>query len=251
MSTALSLLQTFLAHPAPGLLYAPHDGAKLGERAYTTSHKCEPPPTARSLEALQKLCERAPRELADVRAVWERWDGVDLLKIQDPDVENVYALSLLPIGEWDRASAAWHEGGDCSDFMRDCEMYTRGTWRVIGQLSSEGMCLVLFFDGEHEGAPLAGRMFCLGLDGYLGFEEELAPNFSAFVAEFTRDPARFFDRLGFTPSVSSRYGCFGDPIQTYMPDIRGHPSLQSPDGNPRDQENHNEDPNQHGLFGKP
>jgi hypothetical protein len=224
--SALATLRSLFAHPAPGLLFAAHSRAGVGERAFSSPHRAEPPPPADQAAALVALCAANPLAHADLIEFYLAHNGAELCLLWHDDGETEEAaLTLLPISYWDGITSEWSTG-HLRDFMSGCDMYTHGTWRVIAQMPSEGMCLTYFFDGEHEGESLACRMCCIGLDGYLGFEETLAMGFGAFASEFSRDPAAFFNRIGFCCGVSGNGGNFGDPVDLYLPDVHAHPSLR-------------------------
>ncbi|MEQ8845092.1 MAG: hypothetical protein RIB58_09580 [Phycisphaerales bacterium] len=219
MKSAVASIQELMAHPAPGLVFGPHERAKLPRRAHPTRHTLSSPIGERERGELDRLIAGAP-ELADLAELYAWSNGVDLFAL--PGVggeEQAWALSLLPVRLWAGATALWMPGGECESFMEECELYHNGTWRVFATFPSEDMNLVQFFSGEYEGRALAGRIFCVGLDGYLGFEEEVAPNLSALMDEVRRDPAAFFDRLGFGWEI----GLYGDPIEAYVADVRDHP----------------------------
>ncbi len=218
MKNAMTSIQELMAHPAPGLVFGPHERAKLPRRAYPTRHKSWTPINQNERGELDRLIAGAP-ELADLAELYAWSNGLDLFALPGPGGdEQAWALSLLPVRLWAGATAHWLPGGDCEAFLEDCPLYDHGSWRVFATFPSEGMNLVQFFSGEYESQALAGRIFCVGLDGYLGFEEEVAPNLSALMEEVVRDPAAFFDRLGFGWEV----GLYGDPIEAYVADVRGH-----------------------------
>ena len=226
MNSAMASIRELMAHPAPGLVFGPHERAKLPRRAHPTRHKSWSPISERERAELDGLIAGAP-ELADLAELYAWSNGLDLFALPGPGGdEQAWALSLLPVRQWAGATARWLPGGECESFMEECELYHNGTWRIFATFPSEGMNLVLFFSGEYEGRALAGRIFCLGLDGYLGFEDEVAPSFSALMQEIGRDPAGFFDRLGFTWEVQSPAGWFGDPIEAYVADVRDHPDAK-------------------------
>lgn len=222
---SLEAFRTLLSHPAPGLVFGAHQFAGVGERAYATPHHAAPPPSRPGMQLLESLTAKHRDALSDVVEVYSAHDGLGFCELYDRDMDRtVPALRLLPISGWEEATEEWRSG-DCSRFMEDVAMYHAGQWRVIGQMPCEGLSLVVFFGGDYEGKPLAGRMFCLGLDGYLGYEEELAPSLDAFARSFAADPAAVFKRIGFGWGVETERGNFGDPIQSYVADVRGHPSL--------------------------
>lgn len=223
MTNALARLETLLAHPAPGLVFGPHKRAMLARRAHASRHERGGVMSSAERQELDRLVGGRP-ELADLRELYECFDGARLFSLKCPRCDDPHwGLSLLPVSEWDAATGRWRAGGECASFMEECTLYTRGEWRVIAATANEGMSLVQFFSGERDGESLAGRIFCIGLDGVLGFEEEVAGSLSAMMDEMVRDPAAFFGRLGFCWSVESDHGCFGDPVESYVADVRGHP----------------------------
>jgi hypothetical protein len=226
MPTALEQLRAVLAHPAPGLLFAPHERAGAPERVYATPHEAGKTPPNAEIATLTKLASANPAALGGLVEVYSAMNGVSLCVLyEDINDRDVPAIAVSPIAEWEEATEPW-VSGEMAGFMDGCEMYGHGTWRVIGTLACEGQSLVMFFDGEHEGQPLAGRMFCIGLDGYLGYEELLAPSFDAFVSDLTSDPAALLNRVGFSWHVTAADGAiFGDPPEAYLRDVRGHRSL--------------------------
>lgn len=223
MNTAIAEIESLMAHPAPGIVFAAHARANLPQRAHPSCHAWGGRMTAAEREELTALAAGSP-ELADLVDVYERSNGVYLFYMKCPHCdESHWGLTLLPISEWAPATAVWQADGDCASFMEGCDLYSKGQWRVFASMPSEGMHLVQFFSGEHEGKKLAGKIYCIGLDGYLGFQDEVAPNLSALMQDIARDPAAFFDRLGFCWSVAVDEGCFGDPIDEYIADVRDHP----------------------------
>jgi hypothetical protein len=226
MSGALEQLRAFLAHPAPGLLFAPHERAGAPERVYATPHEAGGTPSKKDLATLAALTKANAADLDGLVRTCTAMNGAAFCTLYEgTNDRDVPAVALLPIADWDEATEPW-VSGEMAEFMEGCEIYTRGTWRVIGVLPSERQNLVMFFDGEHEGQRLAGRMFCIGLDGYLGYEEPLAPSFDAFVSDLTSDPAALLGRIGFGWHVTAKDGkTYGDPIEAYLADVRGHASL--------------------------
>lgn len=216
-----------LSHPAPGLVFGPHKGARIGRRAYGTPHRPGNPAGHESLKVLRSLAADQRDECRDLVEVFAAWDGLGFCELGDSlNERTVCALQLLPAEDLEEATEEWRSG-DLASFMEGCELFESGTWRVIGVMPSEGQSLVTFFDGEYQDRPLAGRMLCIGLDGVLGFEEELAPSFGAFAQEFAADPAAWFEKVGFTWYVQSDAGMFGDPIEAYVADVRSHPDLRA------------------------
>ena len=223
MTTALAAIEEFMSHPAPGLVLEQHEEANLPRRVHPTRHEWLAAIGPKERAELHRLVADY-HELADLKELYERSNGVKLFYLKCPHCDEPHwALSFLPVRDWARASKVWRKGGMSSWALEECDMYTHGEWRVIAILPSEQMNLVQFFSGEYEGQKLAGKIFCIGLDGYMGFEEELAPSLSALLEEIQRDPAAFFNRLGFSWMVQTDEACFGDSIGGYMPDMRGEP----------------------------
>jgi hypothetical protein len=218
----------FLQHPCPGLVFPVHERAMQPERAYPTPHLLGGPATPAELRELDALIFPSRSSHQTLLAFYAMHDGAFLLRLCRPDDdEDAGAVSLLPISQWREFTQPYLEGGDMAWAMENCPLYTHGNWRVIGVSPSEGLSFVMFFDGEYEGRALAGRMFCIGLDGYLGYEEELASSFDDFLDQIGRDPVAFFDKIGFCWHIDMGNGSgFGDPIGGYVPDVRKHPAFR-------------------------
>ncbi|MCC6968784.1 MAG: hypothetical protein IT434_01050 [Phycisphaerales bacterium] len=234
MNTAIAAIESLMGDPAPGLVFGVHERAKLPRRAHPSRHAWGSEVTTAERKELIALTAGSP-ELADLLDVYERSNGVHLFYLKCPNCDEPHwGLTLLPISEWATATAVWQAGGDCASLMEGCDLYHKGQWRVIASMPSEEMHLVQFFSGEHDGEKLAGKIYCIGLDGYLGFQEEVAPNLSSLMQDIAQDPAAFFDRLGFGWTVEVDEGCFGDPIEQYIADVRGHPdAVQWPPTRPK------------------
>lgn len=212
-----------MAHPAPGIIFDALDRRGIPRRAHPTRHAWGGGMTLAERQELTGLVAGSP-QLADVVEVYERSNGVDLFGLKCPHCDEPHwGLSLLPVSEWAAATARWQADGECASFMEGCSIYAYGQWRVIASLADEGMQLVQFFSGEYQGRQLAGNIFCIGLDGCLGFEEEIAPSLSSLMNEIVDDPAAFFRRLGFGWSVATDDGIFSNTIEQYVADVRGHP----------------------------
>ncbi len=221
--TALDHVNAMFSDPAPGLVFSKHERAAKPRRAHPTPHTWKGSMTGAERAVLDALAPPGDAALADLRALYARSNGVDLFTLTCPDCDDPHpAVQFLPVGEWEEKTAAWKPGGMCASFMEECPLYTCGEWRIIATLASEGMSLVMFFSGEHEGEPQAGRLYCIGLDGYLGFQELLAPDLGTLIGDIRRDPAAFFKRLGFSWVVNGEAGSFGDEIEGYAPDVRAH-----------------------------
>jgi hypothetical protein len=226
MKSALAGIQSLLDHPEPGLVFGPHERAKQPRRAHPSGHALGGPMRASERRTLLKLVGDSPK-LVDLLELYEQANAADLFYVRVPESDDpIPAISFLPVREWAAATAVWKDG-ECSSMLEECELFRRGEWRVIAQIEDESMCLVQFFSGTFGGKQLPGRIYCLGLDGHLGFEEQVAPNLSKVISEIVRDPAAFFGRIGFTWSVaSSRGDYFGDPIEAYVADVRRHPDAK-------------------------
>jgi hypothetical protein len=206
-------------------VFPAHKWAPAPERAYATPHRAARGPSRAETAELARLAGSGSTELAALVEVYSQHNGAELCLLQDGlNQREVAALTLLPIQQWEEATEPWRDG-EIAEFMEGCELYRSGTWRVVAQLPSEDQSLVTFFGGVCRGEPLAGKMFCIGLDGLLGFEELLAPDFGAFIQEFTSNPAAVFERIGFCWYVKGKDGTYGDPIEGYVPDVRTHPHL--------------------------
>jgi len=169
---------------------------------YPTPHHAKEPPSAAALAELERLTAPDPAAHASLIKVYSQYDGLDFCNLYCPDCPDGHpALSLLPVEEWKAATDPWLPGGEMASFMEGGGYYDSGSWRVIGRLPSEAMCVVLFFDGAFEGMSLTGKVFTIGLDGYLGFEDELSK------------------------MEDGKESHFGDPIESYLPDARAHPAL--------------------------
>jgi hypothetical protein len=224
MRTAIATLETLLSHPAPGVVFSEHDRAGVPCRAHPSRHQWRGVLNSEDRATLDRLVGGNPA-LSDLKTVYERSDGVDLFYLKCPNCDEPHwALSLLPVSQWHAATAQWKDDGNCAWLMKGGDLYQHGEWRVIASMPSEEMRLVQFFSGEFEGKPLAGRIYCIGLDGYLAFDEEVAPNLSALLEDLLRDPAAFFERVGFSWTVDTGEGHYGDPIDGYVADVRGHPN---------------------------
>lgn len=217
-------VQSFLAHPAPGIVFEPHDGAHVPERAYATPHQSGKRTFWWQRRQFTSLTRSHSERFEGMRSVYRKYNGLSLCHMKDPLYKReVPALRILPLAAWDEATQPW-KSGDLAPFLNGCDIYNQATWRVFGTLSSESQCLVIFFDGEMDGRPLAGNIFCIGLDGCLGFEEVLANSFDEFLIEFTTNPIAIFEKVGFTWAVADNQGrYYGDVAGKYVPDVRTHP----------------------------
>ncbi len=221
-----------LDHAAPGMLFPEHDAAEAGDRVYLTPHRAGAPAGWWGLRKARRLAARAPDAAASLLALYRRHNGVALCEM--PPIRELqsarpaYAVSLLPVDQWARATQDWLPGGEKASFMEGCDLYRNGTWRVIGGIADEGMSIVMFFDGEFRGVPQAGKCYCIGLDGILGFEEVLADSFDALLTKIGTDIVGLLNTVGFTWTVKGRDGSFyGDPPGEYLADARSHPALMT------------------------
>ncbi len=225
----MALPESFLRmlnDPAPGLVFGAYDEFKIPERAHASPHGIAPRAGWLARRQLKRLTRGNPA-LADLVEFFTKWNGLRICTMWDDlNHRDIGAIDFLPIKWWSEQTRPYIDG-DMVWAMKHCEMYKRGTWRIIARLHCEGMGLVIFFDGQHEGESLAGKMFMVGLDGLLGYEEVLAPSFSAFLEEFVANPAAWFERIGFSwhmrdPATGD---WLGDVIREYVPDVRDHPAL--------------------------
>lgn len=223
MKMVLESIEELMQHPSPGLVFGPHDRALLPRRAHPTSHAWKGHMSAEESRLLTQLAAGLPARNG-LEALYKRSNGVDLFILKCPNCEEPHpAISFLPVSQWESATAAWKGDSEMASFMEGCDLYSQGEWRVIGSMASEEMRLVQFFSGNFEGEDVAGRIYCIGLDGYLGFEDVVAESVDELLDQVLKDPAAFFDRVGFTWLVDTDQGCFGDPIEAYTADVRQHP----------------------------
>ena len=132
------------------------------------------PASSQDLRTLQAIMSGHSEVHRPLLELYRETNGAALCILwEDINEREVAALTLLPVEDWDPATEPW-VSGDMASFMQGCEVFTRGTWKVIAQLPSEGQSLVYFFDGVCGDKPLAGSMFCIGLDGLLGLAADLA-----------------------------------------------------------------------------
>jgi hypothetical protein len=226
VTTALLRIEELMAHSAPGLAFGPHQFAKLPRRVHATAHAWGGALSVAEREELDRLTLNSS-VFDDLHEVYQRANGACFFLMESQrDNEAHWGFQLLPIEAWREITDMWLPGGDYASFMEKCDLYKHGEWRVIAMIGDGGMFLIQFFSGERDGESLAGRIFCVGLGGLLGYEEEVAESFSSLIESVVRDPAAFFCRMGFTWSVESEEGCFGDPLERYVSDVRGDPDVQ-------------------------
>src|SRR5690606_18923521 len=145
--TTLERISVFLSHPAPGVVFGALAEANLPRRAHPTRHEAPMSPGRPEFGLLLELAGADQDAHRDLILLYERYNGLRFCLLRAPDSgEEVPALHLLPVADWDDATAPWLGEGEMAYFMEDCEMYRHGTWRVIARLSSEAMCLAYFFD---------------------------------------------------------------------------------------------------------
>ena len=220
-------LLSMLNDPAPGLRFDPHDAAEVGERVYSTPHYRAKPAGLLARLAIRKLCKNATELQKQLLALYSNCNGVGICLLPPvPPMPSQYMLELYPVQSWRRATSRWKQDDYLSELLEQCPVYASGTWMVIGALNSEGMSLVLFFDGEYKGINLAGRCFCIGLDGYLSFEDELAESFTGLTEYIGTDLIGLTKKLGYSWCVAGPNGSmFGDVPEEYMKDVRGSARL--------------------------
>lgn len=223
----LKSLLDMLGHPAPGTKFPPHKEAGAGERVFLTPHTAGKPAGSKALRAIEDLCCESPELSEQLMSLYRLHDGVQFCRMPDLPVQaGAPAIQLLPVKRWDAATKPW-VSGDMAWAMEECTLYQSCPWRVIGGFSSEAMSIVLFFGGEHEGVPQAGKCYCIGLDGMLGYEEVLAESFDELLKMIGDDTIGLLDRVGFTWAVQAPHGVYyGDPPSGYIPGARGHAALQ-------------------------
>jgi hypothetical protein len=223
MKSALECIDELLSHPAPGLIFAAHDRLGLPRRAHPTPHLFKGAMSELEDQELARLANGAAT-LQGLIDFYRRSNGADLYILKCPNCEVPHpAISFLPVSEWAAATAAWQPGGEMAFCMEGCDLYAQTTWRVIASLPSEEMRLVQLFSGQYQGQDVAGRICCIGLDGYLGFDEVLAESFEGLLASIIKAPADFFNRLGFSWIVETDQGRCGDVIEGYTPNLQSHP----------------------------
>jgi|GEM_PF-4784838 len=225
MNDYLNLLLETLEDPAPGLFFDKHKRAKVPKRAYRSGHANNPSSTASEIAQLKELCGTLPNGLDALTDLYRLHNGVRMYQLPKRGTDTaVYAVELYPLKDWDTHTAYW-TSEDMTWAMDDCPLYKCGPWRVIGTFGSEAMSIVMFFGGVYEGIEQAGRCYCLGLDGYLGYEEELAESFEQFAIQLSgKRIVDTFDRVGFTSFIQTevmdgRPVGFGDVVKKYLPDV--------------------------------
>ncbi len=225
----LSSLLSMLCHPAPGLKFPHHDGSGVGPVVVPVSHHGEPPASDAGLKQIDALCENAPELASQLGALYGKHDGVAMSVLPAlPGEDPMPAAWLLPTEDWDAATDEW-TGDDMSWAFEGLEMYSAGTWRVIGGIAGEGTDIVLFFDGEHNGEPLAGKCFCISLDPVLGYEEVVARSVDSLLARLGDDLVGFLSEVEFCWTTASDEGTeYGWEPDEYLPDVRGNELLVEP-----------------------
>ncbi len=231
MNEYLNLLLGTLKDPAPGLIFGKHKLANLPKRAYRSGHEAGPGADAEALSRLRSLCGSMPNGLDALVDLYTVHDGLKMYRMPERSSgETRYAVSLYPLAEWDEQTAIW-TADDMAWAMEDCPLYKCGPWKVIGGFGSESMSIVMFFGGEFEGVDQAGRCYCLGLDGYLGYEEELAQSFEQLAVHLSGklivDTLNYVGFAGFveTEVIDGRSIGFGDVVKKYIPDVAGNRHL--------------------------
>lgn len=219
-------LISMLRDPAPGMRFAAHEQTGIPERVHRTPHFSPPPASLFARRAIKKLCRESPELREQLLSIYRRHDGVALCMMPDVgEVPGRPAITLLPVRYWKPASRPFIDG-DMASALEGCPLYQSGTWRVIGEVSSESNSIILFFDGEYEGVPLAGRSYCVGLDGYLGHEEVLAESFEDLLQMLGLDIVGLIETIGYTWYVKAADGStYGDVPSEYLSDVRGEPLL--------------------------
>lgn len=224
MSLPASFLDLF-NHPAPGLVFGPHERAGVGRRAYHAPHFLPGRPLWWRRRLVRKLASRHPAALADFVEFYTAHDGCALC-IRPDTLNGGYAaaLTFLPVAVWSAAIRPFLRAGDRAWALDELPFYRSGEWRVFAASPSESTCLTIFFDGEHQGRSLAGQIYYISLDPVLSMKEPLAPTFADLLDRIGRDPAAFLSDMGYCSHVQSEQGdYYGDPAEAYTPDVRTHP----------------------------
>lgn len=223
----MPLPQPFLdlfTHPAPGLVFGPHDAAHVGRRAYDAPHFLPGRPMWWQRRHVRKLASRHPGELADFAEFYTAHDGCALCI--RPDTLNgghAAAFALLPVAAWNAATRPFLRPRKRTWELEDIPVYRSGEWRVFAASPSESTCLTIFFDGEHAGRPLAGQVYYISLDPIADMHEPFAPSFGELLTRIGRDPARFLDDIGYCGHIMVGPGrAYGDPVEAYTSDVRSH-----------------------------
>jgi len=225
MNDCLNLLLETLNDPAPGLFFDKHKRANAPKRAYRSRHASSPPSTVDEIAQLNELCGTISNGLDVLVDLYTRHNGVRMYQMPNLGTDGAaYAIELYPLKDWDAHTTCW-TSDDLAWAMDDCPLYKCGPWRVIGTFGSEAMSIVMFFGGEYKGIQQTGRCYCLGLDGYLGYEEELAENFEQLAIQLSgKRIVDTLDRVGFTGFIQTevmdgRPVGFGDVVKKYLPDV--------------------------------
>lgn len=225
MNEYLNLILETMSDSAPGLIFDKHKRAKAPKRAYRSGHEGGPPCSADELSQLKDLCGSMSNGLDALVDLYTIHNGIRVYKMPSHDIDaSSFAVELFPFSEWDKHTAKW-TAEDMAWAMEGCPLYDCGLWKVIGSFGSEAMNIVLFFSGEYEGVQQSGRCYCLGLDGYLGYEEELAVNFEQLAVQLSgKLIVETLNRVGFTGFIQT--DCidgqaigFGDVVKKYLPNV--------------------------------
>jgi hypothetical protein len=230
------MLPPLLTHPAPGLHFPVHKSIP-GSKPYTISspHRINPPPTPGALHRLRSLTAHDADLQRDVLSIYEIANGFDVCRVLFEDITRP-ALTLHAIEYWDM----WTQQLDITfeSFLADLRhVYIPGHYHVIGAVEGEESTLVLFTRGEHEGRPIAGNIFCVALDGYLGYLEPVAMSLPDLIAQIGADPLPLLAKFPWTHTSKDDQGNFcGSVPDRYISDIRNEtdirPDLAPPDEPP-------------------
>ncbi len=220
------MLPPLLSHPSPGLHFPTHDRIE-GSKPYTipSPHRTNPVPGPGALTRLRELTAHDPKLQRDLLSVYNLANGFDICRILHDDLARP-ALTLHPIEFWNMWTEQFEETFD--SFLEDLRnVYIPGNYVVIGAVEGEEQNLILFTRGEHEGQSIAGRIFCVGLDGYLGYLEPVANSLPDLISQIGDDPLPLFARFPWTHIASDNAGHFyGAVPDRYIPDARGEPDLR-------------------------
>lgn len=215
---------SLFSHTAPGLVFDEHRAAGQPRRARSTPHQLGGRPSWWSRRVVRRLASHPA--LSDFAEFYTAHDGADLCIMPDPfNGGQTAALSLLPVREWEPATAQFTRRHALRRWQaEEVPLYRSAPWRVFALSPDEGFCLTIFFGGEHEGVPLAGKIYHLALDGPLAADEPVAPTFHDLLRQLGTDLGGFLDRIGFTSSVQGPGGgWYGDPPIGYLEDVTKDP----------------------------
>jgi hypothetical protein len=222
-----SSLAALLGHPAPGLHFPVHPRIPESRpHIIPAPHRANRTPSRGALDRLCRITDHAPSLQYDLLSVYSTHNGVELCRILHNDLARP-ALAIHPIEYWDM----WTQQLDITfdSFLTDLRnVYIPGNYHVIGGCDTEGTNLVLFTRGEYEGRALAGTVFRVALDGYLGYLEPLARSFADLIGQIGTDPLPILAKFPWTHTATNSSGQhFGAVPDRYVADIRGEPDVKT------------------------